>query len=258
MLLSAPVGLRAEQSPPPVDTYVIGPQDVLSVMCFDDAALSGKFVVPPDGLIGMALIGSVRVAGLTVREVEDAIKARFQAGGFLNNPRISVTVEQYKSQKVIIQGEVRTPGQYVLTSGMNLLELIAQAGSMSTTASGEVLIVRGQPLDKQEFIRTDLSQLQNGVSSAAIPLRNGDVVIVQQADRAYILGEVKSPNAYPVRRDTTLMQLLSLAGGPTADAAIGRIRIVRTVDGKQVEIKNAKMTEIVKPGDTVVVPVRYF
>ena len=100
--------------------------------------------------------------------------------------------------------------------------------------------------------------MQKGAPDAAIQLRNGDLVIVSQADRAYVIGEVKSPNAYAVQRGTTLMQMLSLAGGPTVDAAINRIRIIRTENGKQIEIKNAKQSQIIKPGDTIVVPVRYF
>ena len=140
---------------------------------------------------------------------------------------------------------------------MTLLELVATAGSMLPTASGEVTIVRFKG-DKPDFVHADLGQLGLGTADAQIPMKNGDLVLVQQADRAYIIGEVKSPNGYPVRRDTTLFQLLSLAGGPTPDAAVGRIKIIRTVKGKQTEIKNAKTSEIIKPGDTVVVPVRYF
>lgn len=258
LAIAAGLSMVAAQQAAPADSYRIGSQDVLSLTCFDDASVTGKYIVQPDGEINLPLIGSVKVAGLTIVELETQLKKRFQDGGFFNNPRITVAVEQYKSQKVIIQGEVRAPGQYTLTGGMHLLELIALAGSMLPSASGEVVVIRNKVPDQPEVIRADLGHLQNGVSEGAVALQNGDVVIVQQADRAYVLGEVKNPNAYPVRRDTTLMQLLSLAGGPTADAATGRIKIIRTVDGKQVEINKAKLTEIVKPGDTIVVPVRFF
>jgi polysaccharide export outer membrane protein len=249
--------VRGNQAQTAAESYVIGPQDVLSITCANDPAVSGKFTVPADGFIGLMYIGSVKVAGLTARDAEDAIKERYKKAGTFLDPAISVSVETYKSQKVIIQGEVRTPGSYTLTGGMTLMELVASAGSMLSTASGEITIVRFKG-DKPDFVYADLGQLGMGTPDARIPMHNGDLVLVTQADRAYIIGEVKNPNGYPVQRQTTLMQLLSLAGGPTADAAIGRIKIIRTVKGKQTEIKNAKQTELIKPGDTVVVPIRYF
>ena len=145
-----------------------------------------------------------------------------------------------------------------LTGGLTLLQLVAQAGGLLGTASGEVLIARLTSDGKTDIIHADLSQLQNGMSQAVIPLRNGDVIIVPPADKAYIVGEVKAPGAYPVGRNTTMLQLLSLAGGQTADAAMNRITIIRIVNGKRTEINKAKLTEIVKPGDTIVVPVRHF
>ena len=238
--------------------YTIGPQDLLAVTCANDSSVSGKFLVQSDGTISLQLIGTVRVEGLTLTAVEELLKKRFKDAEFFADPKISVTIEAYKSQKVIIQGDVRTPGQYQITGVMNLLELIAQAGSMLPTASGEVTIVRTSDLGQQEFINKDLSNLGKSMTSVAVPLRNGDLIIVHEADRAYILGEVKSPNAYPVRPGTTLTQLLSLAGGPTADAALNRVKITRTVNGKTIEIKNAKGSEVIKPGDTISVPVRYF
>lgn len=247
----------AGQSGSAADAYTIGPQDLLGIVCANDASVSGKFLVQSDGTISLQLIGTVKVDGLTVSAIEELIKKRFRDAQFFAEPKISVTVEAYKSQKVIINGEVRTPGQYQITGVMNLLELIAQAGSMLPTASGEVTIIRTTGDGQQEFINRDLSNLTNGFTNVVVPLRNGDLVIVHQADRAYILGEVKNPNAYPVRPGTTLTQLLSLAGGPTADAALNRVKITRTVNGKTVEIKNAKGSEIIKPGDTITVPVRY-
>jgi polysaccharide export outer membrane protein len=87
-----------------------------------------------------------------------------------------------------------------------------------------------------------------------VEIRDGDTVLVPRAESAYVLGEVNSPGAYPVQRATTLEQLLSLAGGLSADAAQGRISIER--DGKT--LRNVRLSELVRPGDTVKVPPRFF
>jgi len=72
-----------------------------------------------------------------------------------------------------------------------------------------------------------------------------------------VAGQVKSPGAYPADRETTVLQVLSLAGGLTDRGAEGRIRVLRTIHGKKTEVK-AKLTDTVQPGDTIVVPERFF
>jgi polysaccharide export outer membrane protein len=73
----------------------------------------------------------------------------------------------------------------------------------------------------------------------------------------FLSGQVRAPGAYAVEDGTTVLQALTLAGGVTDRGASGRIRILRTVNGKKLEIK-AKMGDPVLPGDTVVVPERLF
>ena len=86
---------------------------------------------------------------------------------------------------------------------------------------------------------------------------DSDTIIVARAQAVYVFGQVKSPGAYPIERDTTVLQALSLAGGVTDRGSTGRIKIVRTVDGKKKEIK-VKLTDVVEPGDTVIVAERFF
>jgi polysaccharide export outer membrane protein len=255
--------------------YVIGPNDVVSVVCLDDPALTGKFTVESDGTFTLPYIGLVKAGALTVREFEDAIKKSLKDGRFFKNPQLTVSIDQYRSQYVILMGEVGKPGVYPLTGGMTLLDLIAQAGTLTPAASGVILIVpsraakadgagddAGQaaagPNTDSGIVRADLSQLQRGILDRTIELHDGDTVIAQQAERVYILGEVKSPGAHPVQIGTTVQQLLALAGGQTVDAALNRIKITRFENGARVELKNVKLTEIVKPGDTVIVPTKFF
>jgi len=68
---------------------------------------------------------------------------------------------------------------------------------------------------------------------------------------------VKSPGGYGVEPGMTVLQLLSLAGGLTDRGSDGRIKIQRTVKGKKTEIK-AKLSDTVQPGDTIIVPDKFF
>ena len=262
----APPGTTAPTSPVVTD-YVVGPQDVLTITSYDQNDLSGKFSVEADGTFTYPLIGRVKAGGLTLRQVEGQVKKQLKDGGFFNNPQITVAVEQYKSQKVFINGEVRVPGTYPLSGNMNLVEALARAGSTLPTANGEVVIVHresdkasSEPLkdDSPNIVRVSLRDLENGVFSQNAVLRDGDTIFVLRAETVYVFGQVKAPNAYPLQqRNTTVLQALSLAGGVTDRGSTSRIVIIRIVNGEKKEIK-VKLTDLVQPGDTIVVRERFF
>ena len=247
--------------------YVIGAQDVLSIAVYDQADLGGKYAVELDGSFTFPLVGRVKAGGLTIRNFEGELKKRL-ADGFFKNPQVTVAIEQYRSQRVFVTGEVRGPGAYPLTGDMTLIEALAKAGSTTPTASEEVVVVRGTrgadgpaALDAagdKEIQRFNLKELQSGKASAKnIGLRDGDTIYVARAELVYVFGEVKSPASYPIKTDTTVLQALSLAGGVTPNGAINRTKIIRIVNGDKKEI-SVKLTEIVQPGDTIMVPERYF
>ncbi len=247
--------------------YVIGPQDVLSITVFDQADLGGKYAVELDGSFTFPLIGRVQAGGTTIRNFEAQLKKKL-ADGFFKNPQVTVAIEQYRSQRVFVTGEVRSPGAYPLTGDMTLIEALAKAGSTTPNASEEAVVVRGTKgfegpaaLDAagdREILRFNLKDLQSGAGSVRnIDLRDGDTIYIARAELVYIFGEVKNPAAYPIKTDTTVLQALSLAGGVTPNGAINRTKIIRIVEGDKKEI-SVKLTAIVQPGDTIMVPERYF
>jgi polysaccharide export outer membrane protein len=270
----AALPLRAQVAPSggaaPAPDYVVGAQDVLNITSYDQADLSGHFTVETDGTFTYPLIGRFRAGGLTLRQVEEGLKARLQDEGFFKKPQLTVSIDQYKSQKVFVMGEVRTPGSYPLSGNMNLIEVLAKAGSTLPTASGEAVIVRA-PADRpadgpilpsagdtaHQTVRVDLRALQNGQASANAALRDGDTIFIPRAETVYVFGQVKNPGAYTLQqRDTTVLQALSLAGGVVDRGADNRVRIMRLVDGEKKELK-VKLTDPVQPGDTIIVPERF-
>src|SRR5438309_10669523 len=109
--VAAQGGAQTRPSGPAAD-YTVGAQDVLTITCYDQADLSGKFTVETDGTFSYPLIGRVKVGGLTLRALEALVKQRLKAEGFFNNPQVTVSVDTYKSQRIFIVGEVRAPGTY--------------------------------------------------------------------------------------------------------------------------------------------------
>lgn len=270
LFLSIAAAAQAQRGQAPAITdYVVGPQDVLTITSYDQADLSGKFTLEADGTFTYPLIGRVKAGGLTLRALEDSLKKRLKDEGFFRNPQITVAVETYKSQKIFVVGEVRAPGAYPLSGDMNLVEAIARAGSTLPSASGEAIIVHptapdvsGPTLPNQDATanteRVDLRAMQNGALTENAVLRDGDTIFVPRAESVYVFGQVKNPGAYSLQqKNTSVLQALSLAGGVTDRGSTSRVRIVRIVDDKKKEFK-VKLTDVVQPGDTVIVGERFF
>jgi polysaccharide export outer membrane protein len=250
----------------PAADYVIGPHDVLAIQVFDQTDLGGKYTVETDGTFSFPLIGRVTAAGMSLRKFESELKKRL-ADGYFRNPQVTVAIEHYRSQRVFVMGEVRNPGAVPLTGGMTLIEALARAGSTLSSSSGEVAIVRAPPGAKgpllpdpekaAEILRASIRDLEGGSLKQNIELHDGDTIFVPRAESAYVFGQVRSPGAYAIQKDTSVLQALSLAGGVTENGAMNRIKIVRMVNGSKKELK-VKLTDLVKPGDTIIVPEKFF
>jgi polysaccharide biosynthesis/export protein len=261
LLLTLALLTGAASTLPAQTDYVVGPQDVLTVTVFGEAELSGKYTVEQDGTFTFPQIGRVKAGGMTLRNLEQELKTKL-ADGYLKNPQVAVAIENYRSQRILIMGEVRTPGEYQLNGEMTLLAALARAGSTTTTAGHEATIVRPKKNPKPgeevtQIIKVDLAALQAGNMSLNLQLQDGDTINVPKAQSVFVAGQVKNPGAYAADTNATVLQVLSLAGGLTDRGSDSRIRIQRTVNGKQVEI-DAKLTDVVKPGDTIIVRERFF
>src|SRR5215212_7655047 len=94
--------------------YSVGPQDVLTITVFGEAELSGKYTVEQDGTFTFPQIGRLKAGGLSLRALEAELKKQL-ADGYLRNPQVAVSIETYRSQRILILGEVRSPGEYQLS-----------------------------------------------------------------------------------------------------------------------------------------------
>ena len=246
--------------------YIVGPSDVLAITVFNQPQLSGKFAVESDGTLAFPLVGRVAVGGLSIRAAEDEIRQRLSAG-YLTDPRVSVTVEQYRSQQIFVMGEVKQPGSLQFTGSMTLIEALARAGSTTDRAGFEAMIVRPSSgaaataaqapnAANSETIRVDLQSLQTGGLSHNVALRAGDTIFVPRAATVFVSGQVKTAGEYVIRPGMTVRQAVALAGGVTDRGSTRRIQIVRRVEGKEVT-QDAGLQTPVHAGDTIVVRERF-
>ena len=125
----------------PAADYKVGPNDVLAITVFDQPQLTGRYMVQADGSFTFPLLGRVSVGGLTMQAVENHVRDAL-AKGYLKNPQVGVSVEEFRSQQVFIVGEVRQPGILQFTGSMTMIEALARAGSTTDRAGIEAVIVR--------------------------------------------------------------------------------------------------------------------
>lgn len=246
--------------------YLVGPHDVLSITVYGEPDLSGKFTVDSDGTIDCPLIGRTQAGGLTVRQLEDALKKRL-AAGFLVNPQVSVGIAEFRSRNVFIVGEVRTPGQYPIKGNMSLVEALALAGP-TASASSEVVIVHPDPSRKEggpllpgaegaNTQKVNIQELQSGQLSRNVQLQDGDTIFVPKAETFFVTGHVRSPGSYVYQPGMTVLQAIALAGGLSDRGSRRGMKVLRIVAGRQQDIA-VKESDVIRPGDTLVIRQRFF
>jgi polysaccharide biosynthesis/export protein len=268
MILAITLGLQAPAAPSPARTaYIVGPQDMLKVTVFGVAELTRDVTVDADGTFDFPLIGKVKAAGLSVRAIEAELKDRL-AKGYLVNPTVNVDVGAYRSQIVYVLGEVRSPGRLTLAGNASIMSALAEAGF--TTNAGSYVILSHRPsgvtASEGPVLPSDASGGQVRISrkdlemgrAMDVRLQDGDTIFVPKAETFFISGFVRSPGSYSIDGDLNVLQALALAGGATEQAAQNRITIDRVIDGKLTRVKINELTDPVRPGDTIVVPRRFF
>jgi polysaccharide export outer membrane protein len=161
--------------PPP--GYVIGPDDVLSIVFWREKDLSAEVVVRPDGMITLPLLEDIRVAGLTPAQLKQTVMA--EAGKLVSDANVTIMVKQVNSRKVFITGHVAKPGGYPLTSPMTVVQLIALAGGLLEFADRTKIQVMRTARTGPESHLVNYKELARGENLRQnIDLKPGDTVIV--------------------------------------------------------------------------------
>lgn len=239
--------------------YILGEGDVLTVSVYDQPDLTSVVRISGDGMITLPLIGQVHATAQSVDQLSEIIENRL-ADGYLIHPQVSIFIEEFRNLKATILGGVRSPGLYELEGQTTLLELISKAGGLIEDSSNEAIIRRhDSSLEAQEVITINLNELmEQGQLSQNISILNGDNIFIPKKKVFYVTGEVKSPDSYTYEKGLTVIQALTKAGGFSDRAAPGRIKIIRSLDGKEQLLKEVNMDEQVQPNDVIVVPESYF
>lgn len=171
------------------DDYVIGPGDLLKVEVFQVQDYNRTVRVSTTGRISLPLIGAVDAAGRTASSLEAELAQRL-AADYIQNPFVSVFIEEYASQKVTIEGEVKKPGVFPLRGRISLLEVVALAeGFVELSDQNRVQVFRRPANEPGQTLVFDVEAIRSGKISDPV-MQGNDVVIVSKARGRSILKSI--------------------------------------------------------------------
>ncbi len=184
-VLDASQARPSQQAPAPAGVsgtvpadYVIGPEDVLGIVFWREAEISGDVAVRPDGKITLPLLGELTAAGVT----PEALKVQIQTSAqkYLTDANVTVVVRQTNSRKVFVTGEVRTPAAYPLAGPRTVMQMIALAGGLNEYAKSEnITVIRTEPNGQTRSFRFNYKDVSKGRKlQQNIQLLPGDTVVV--------------------------------------------------------------------------------
>jgi len=184
--------------------YSLGASDVLEISVWNRPDLKRQLIVRPDGWITYPLIGEVRVNGVTPAELTARITRRLAK--YVRNPVVSVDVLQYRSSKILVIGEVKTPGLYQCEGNMTVFNAIGLAGGYNKYAElKNVLVVRNatyKPKNPDFFIVNIHKLIHDGNVLGNIALLPGDIVYVPKN----IVGNIGAAVDYYLSRISSIAQ----------------------------------------------------
>jgi polysaccharide biosynthesis/export protein len=159
-------------------TFIIGNDDLLAINVWKEPDISRSLPVRSDGKISLPLVGEVQAAGQTPLKLEQDIAARLKS--YIEEPDVTVIVQQINSQKFNILGQVGRPGAYPLTNVATVLDAIAIAGGFRDFAKQKsIYVLRQNPDGTQTRIPFNYKEVVKGENPAQnIRLLPHDTIVV--------------------------------------------------------------------------------
>jgi polysaccharide export outer membrane protein len=266
--------------------YVLAPGDEIQLAVFGVDELNTKARIAQTGTVSLPLIGMVELGGLTELQATDRLKGRLS--GHLRDPQVVLSISDYSGHQVSVVGAVAHPGKQILRKDRNtLLEVVGAAGGLTKEAGNFVTFIAAEEADSKGGSLVDVakSSLEEGAGSmqtdqgievpvaaafglnstspVQIPLRGGDIILVQPSGQVMVEGEVEKRGQFNLGENATLVGALAAAGGISYGAQFDEVEIVRRL-GNQEKVtllydlemiqSGAQENPYLKNGDIVRVP----
>jgi polysaccharide biosynthesis/export protein len=186
MALASPAAGRAPAAnaisaaaPVTIPVYKLNPFDKVEVAIFQVPDLNRTVQVSESGTIELPLVGTVKAEGKTIEQLKNDV-TRAYGSRYVNNPTVTVTVVDYGSQKVTVEGSVMAPGVYSIAGNGSLLQVIAMAKGIDRVGDTKGVMVFRMQGNERLAGAFDIDQIRSGKASDPT-LQGGDVVVVPES-----------------------------------------------------------------------------
>ncbi len=253
--------------PAPFDDYRLGAEDLLEIDVLEAADIGRTVRISSSGEISLPLLGGVRAAGLTPRELESVLEVLLRQS-FMKDPHVSVFVKEMQSHSVSVFGAVQKPGVFQIRGAKPLIEVLSMAEGLATDAGDTATIIRAEdtaasvnavpgattsanpPIASEQKstisanapttpastgdangVQVSLKDLlDSGDPRSNVLVFPGDVVKVNRAGIVYVVGEVHKPGGFllSTNENISVLQAIALAEGVTHTSSTKKIKIIHT------------------------------
>ena len=198
--------------------YRMNAGDKIEIRIYDHPDLGITTRIGPDGMVGFAFLGQVKLSGNTIAQGAEIIREGLVP--YVKNPVASITVLEVQSETATIAGACAKPGVYGISNSTRLADFYAMAGSSAerlfngvdvdvADLEHSILVRHGEilPVDFRKAINEG-DQLNN------VRIRKGDYVFIAQRMEASVIvcGEVKNPHKRLYEPGMGLIETLTAAG----------------------------------------------
>jgi polysaccharide export outer membrane protein len=167
----------AQVTPQDQEKYLLGPEDVIEVSVWKEPDMTKQLVVQPDGKIYYPLVGEIRAAGKTVKQLQEEISKRLEK--FVTDASVTVILLKTQYYKFYVTGKVNKPGEFLAGRPTSVLQAIAMAGGLTPFASPTQIKIVRKVAGQDEVYNFDYKDVSRGnLLYQNITLQPGDTVVV--------------------------------------------------------------------------------
>lgn len=173
---------QAQNPPPPMDEYLVGPGDTLQVFVWRNPELTTTVPVRPDGKISTPLVEDMVAVGKTPSQLARDIEAVLAE--YIRQPKVNIVVSDALSafSQVKVVGQVTTPQAIPYREGMTVMDAVLAVGGLSPFAAGNRAKLLRSENGQSTETRIRISDLVNkGDLAQNVGLRPGDVIVVPES-----------------------------------------------------------------------------
>jgi polysaccharide export outer membrane protein len=188
LIAGGPISLRAQSGSQKAEkknyVHTLTLADKLRIAIYQEDDLTSIVRIDARGQVNLQLLGLITIGGLTVIEAQTAIENAYKEGRYLRNPQVTISVEEYATREVSIQGQIRNPGRFSLPpeSTYTVVELVTKAGGITDIGKGTaVVITRILPDGTKKVFTVDVDSIIKGKKD-----NKSEDFLLQAGDNVYV------------------------------------------------------------------------